>query len=188
MFLNRFSHFVTLIANSKYLKIYSRDQKFIDVFDSILFVNLIISLTIFVLIIKKQLTPSPEIDFNLFIKLMFGIGIILVIKVLVERLLGSLFEMDALIDTYLFQKTSYKNYLGLVLIPINIILIYAVSPSKILIYIIISLLLLINLNGVITSFKNHQKLIINQFFYFILYLCALEISPYIILYKLIIKQ
>jgi hypothetical protein len=54
--------------------------------------------------------------------------------------------------------------------------------------VIISALLLvclINLIGFLTSFKNYQKLINPNFFYFLLYLCALEIGPYVLLYKVI---
>ena len=42
----RFSDFISVIGNSKYLKIYARDQKFIDQFDALLFINLIISSSI----------------------------------------------------------------------------------------------------------------------------------------------
>ena len=50
------------------------------------------------------------------------------------------------------------------------------------------LLFFIVLTGLFTSFKAHQSLIKYNFFYFILYLCALEIAPYIILYKVIISK
>ncbi|WFO18183.1 DUF4271 domain-containing protein [Cellulophaga baltica 4] len=35
--------------------------------------------------------------------------------------------------------------------------------------------------GWVTAIRNHQKLITNNFFYFILYLCALEIAPLVLL-------
>jgi len=182
---NRFNDFLWVIGNSKYLKIYSRDQKFIDQFDGLLFLNLIISSAIFFFIWYNTFFESIAFDLILFIKFILGIGAIILIKVLLERLVGSLFEIDSLIDSYVFQKTNYKNYIGLVLLPINILLIFAVYPSKTILYIVISLLFLINLVGFITSFKMHQKLILNNLFYFILYLCALEIAPYIILYKVL---
>jgi len=46
-FSNRFNDYLWVIGNSKYLKIYTREQKFIDQFDSLLFINLVISLSIF---------------------------------------------------------------------------------------------------------------------------------------------
>ena len=59
----RFNDFLYVIGNSKYLKIYTKDQKFIDLFDSFLFVNLALSLSIF-----AHLTYSTfvlPLDFNL---------------------------------------------------------------------------------------------------------------------------
>jgi len=182
----RFDDFLAVIGNSKYLKIYARDQKFIDGFDTLLFLNLVISVSIFSFLMYSEFVNPAEFDLIQFFKLLFGIGALGLIKVLLERLIGSLFEIDALIDSYLFQKTTYKNYTGLILLPVNILLIYSFSPSKPIIYIILGLIFLINLIGFITSFKNHQKILLNNLFYFILYLCALEIGPYLILYRLIL--
>lgn len=187
-FSNRFSDYLWVIGNSKYLKIYAREQKFIDQFDSLLFVNLIISLSIFSFVGYNTFVDSLPFDLTTFIKLFVGIGAIILIKILLERLIGSLFDIDELIDSYIFQKTNYKNYIGLFLLPINIILIYAIQPTATIMYVVIAFIILINLIGFITSFKTHQKTILNNLFYFILYLCALEIAPYIILYKLFITN
>jgi len=183
----RFNDFVSVIGNSKYLKIYVREQKFLDKFDALLFVNLILSTAIFCFICfhydSALLTPSSD---DLF-KLVVGIGIFVLIKVLLERLIGSLFEIDKLIDAYLFQKISYKNFLGLLLFPINLFLIYSFKPTLTIIYIIIIILFIINVSGLITTIKTNQSLIKQNLFYFILYLCALEIAPYIIIYKVFIS-
>ena len=184
-FTNRFNDFLWVVGNSKYLKIYSRDQKFIDQFDGLLVLNLIISSALFYFIWYNTFIESIAFDLILFFKFFIGIGSLILIKILIERLIGSLFEIDSLIDSYVFQKTNYKNYIGLVLLPINILLIFAVNPSKTILFIVAGLILVINLVGFITSFKIHQKLILNNLFYFILYICALEIAPYIILYKVL---
>lgn len=128
-FSNRFNDYLWVIGNSKYLKIYAREQKFIDQFDSLLFVNLIISLSIFSFVGYNTFVDSLQFDLTTFIKLFVGIGAIILIKILLERLIGSLFDIDELIDSYIFQKTNYKNYIGLFLLPINIILIYAIQPT-----------------------------------------------------------
>ncbi len=183
----RFDDFLLVIGNSKYLKIYAREQKFIDHFDSLLYTNLIISLSLFSFLAYNTLFDSIVFTPLLFLKILIGIGALILIKILLERLIGSLFEIDDLMDTYLFQKTNYKNYIGLILLPINIIICFVAPSSPLLIYITIGLIVLINIIGFITSFKTHQKTIINNLFYFILYLCALEIAPYIVLYKLFVK-
>jgi hypothetical protein len=185
-FSNRFNDYLWVIGNSKYLKIYSKEQKFIDQFDTLLFVNLVISLSLFSFISYNTLFSSIVFSLPWFLKLFVGIGAVILIKILLERLIGSLFDIDELIDSYIFQKTNYKNYIGLILLPINTILIFAIKPTATIIYIVLGIIILINLIGFITSFKTHQKTIINNLFYFILYLCALEIAPYILLYKFII--
>jgi len=183
----RFNDFVSVVGNSNYLKIYLREQKFFDKFDALLFVNLILSITIFsfICVHYDSVLLNPSID-DLF-KLFVGIGIFVLIKVLLERLIGSLFEIDKLIDAYLFQKISYKNLLGLLLFPINVFLIFSFKPNLTIIYIIIIILFIINVSGLVTTIKTNQSLIKQNLFYFILYLCALEIAPYIIIYKVFIS-
>ena len=183
LFPKRFDEFMTVIGNSNYLKIYIRDQKFLDKFDALLFINLIISISTFCFIIYRNLSDISEPDINMMFKLIVGIGAIILIKVLFERLLGSLFEMDRLTEHYLFQKITFKNFLGVLLIPINAIFLFSMTPTLTHIYITVIVLLIINFVGLFASYKEHQSLIKSNLFYFILYLCALEISPYIILYK-----
>ncbi|WP_256463650.1 DUF4271 domain-containing protein [Flavobacterium sp. HJ-32-4] len=46
------------------------------------------------------------------------------------------------------------------------------------------LFIIIAINGItyLSSLKTYQNLIVSHLFYFILYLCALEIAPYYFLY------
>jgi hypothetical protein len=187
-FSTRFNDFLLLVGKSKYLKIYARDQKFIDQFDALLFINLIISLSLFCFLGYSTFIDSIPFNLGAFLKILLGIGSIILIKILLERLIGSLFGIDTLMDSYLFQKTNYKNYTGLLLLPINILLVFTIPLSVNVFFVIFALIFIINLIGFITSIKTHQKTIINNIFYFILYLCALEIAPYVILYKLFINS
>lgn len=181
----RFNDFLYVVTNSKYLKIYTKDQKFIDLFDSFLFTNLSISLSIFFYFTYSSFISPIDFDLIAFLKLLFSISAIIIIKTLIERLIGSLFEIDSLIDNYLFQKTTFKNYSGIVFLTANLFLLYTNLSASIVIISAISMVGFINLIGFLTSFKNHQKLINPNFFYFLLYLCALEIAPYVLLYKVI---
>ncbi len=187
MYPRRFNDFIYVLGNSKYLKIYARDQKFFDKFDAFLFVNLIISSSIFGFICLQYLRVIEDSTMDFVFKLAFAIASLILIKVLLERLIGSLFEIDTLIDQYLFQKISYKNFLGLFLVPINLLLLFSFKPNLIIIYIVVFLLLIINMVGTITTIKSHLSLIKQNLFYFILYLWALEIAPYILLYKVFIS-
>jgi len=179
----RFNDFITVIGNSKYLKIYAKDQKFIDGFDGLLFVNLAIAVSIFIHFGYSTFVSPLAFELVPFLKLLFAVSTIILIKTLLERLIGSLFEIDNLIDNYLFQKSTFKNYSGLVFQVANLFLLYNNRYANIIIIVTFSLICIINGIGFLTSFKNYQKLINPNFFYFLLYLCALEIGPYVILYK-----
>lgn len=184
----RFTDFSLVVINSKYLNIYTRDQKFFDRFDALLFGNLILSASVFCYIVYQQVYNVQTVSIDVMIKIAAGISAFLLIKVFLERFLANLFEIEDLINQYVFQKISYKNFLGLILIPINALLLFTFSPTIQLIYIFLGLLVLVNLTGVITSFKRHQNIIKNDLFYFILYLCALEIAPYLFLFKVLILK
>lgn len=186
-FLNtlRFNDFLYVIGNSKYLKIYTKDQKFIDQFDSFLFINLALSFSIFAHFAYSTFISPIPFELISFLKLLFAVSTIIIIKTLLERLIGSLFEIDSLIDDYLFQKTTFKNYSGIVFLLANLFLLYSNISIEAIIISAFSLVCLINLIGFLTSFKSYQKLINPNFFYFLLYLCALEIGPYVLLYKVI---
>jgi len=188
LFAKRFQDFILVLGNSKYLKIYAKDQKFFDVFDGLLFLNFVLAISIFGFISYNHLTTELEISKLLLLKLTAIIAILIVMKTLLERLIGSVFEIDFLIDNYLFQKISYKNFLGIILMPLNAIIIYGISVSNPIIYSIWAIIVLVFVIGIITTVKTYQNLIKQNMFYFILYLCTLEIAPYIILYQLAIKN
>ncbi|WP_055434761.1 DUF4271 domain-containing protein [Lacinutrix algicola] len=188
LFPKRFRDFQVLLINFRYLKVYSREQKFFDLFEGLLFLNLIISLTVFTLLCFNLSVNLPKTEYITPPKLAFGISILFLIKILLERLVSSILNMDAIIDNYIFLKVSYKNFLGLLLIPINAILMYSWYPTHTNTSIFVVLLALINVYGILLFIKNNLKTIKKNWLYFILYLCALEISPYLVLYKLYTLQ
>ncbi|MFD2543255.1 DUF4271 domain-containing protein [Lacinutrix gracilariae] len=186
LFTKRFDDFTNLLSNFRYLKVYSRDLKVIDGFNILLSINLFISASIFCVFIYQSFV-GEILDIPTFLlKTIIGIAIIILAKTSVEHLLGNLFNIDTTMDFYVFQKMSYKNFIGILLIPINFILLFSLAPTPIILQILLIVFVLINCISIITSYKTYQSLIKANLFYFILYLCTLEISPYLVLYKLFI--
>lgn len=183
----RFRDFASILLNYRYLKIYARDQKFLDTFEVLLFSNLVIGLSILGFVSYRLNVHIDSHSQITLYKIAFAILIIISVKILIERLVSSILKIDSIISDYLFVKISYKNFLGLLLIPMNALLIYTLNVSQTIIIVFISLLILINLIGILIFIKDNLRLLKTNFFYFILYLCTLEISPYFILYKLITK-
>ena len=111
----RFNDFILIIGNDKYIKIYSREQRFFDNFDALLFSNLILSISVFCMITYRFTEETNKLPINSMFKLAVGIAVFFLIKVLVERLIGSLFEIDALTDllnSNSIDKSKIRFFLG----------------------------------------------------------------------------
>jgi hypothetical protein len=107
--------------------------------------------------------------------------IFLLTKIFLQLGNGFVFNNGKNISEYIFKKLSYLNYSSLVMFLANIMLTYVSIGSKTVLFISIFIIILINAVGWFTILKNHQKYITSHFFYFILYLCALEIAPFVII-------
>lgn len=187
LYMKRFRDFIKIMIHFRYVRLYSREQRFFDFFDALLFGNTVVGLSIFMyLCYQYAIESTAVVNVELFL-LAFTIAIIFLVKVLLERLVSSYLDIEAVVGDYLFHKISYKNFLGLLLLPLNVILIYGVSVSQIALFFGASILIIINCVGVFLFLKAYQKLILSNIFYFILYLCALEISPYVVFYKLAVN-
>ena len=181
---NRFSDFLKLIGNSNYLRIYFKDHKFLDPFDILLFLNFCINAVLIGILTYSIFVDNIELNWQLFLRfLLIFIGSVL-LKILVELGLGSLFDIKKLFHSYVFQQVSFLNFLGVILVPLNSLLIFGAPNNRSVLVGILIISGLILFIGFIRSIKFYQKQLINNFFYFILYLCTLEFGPYILICKL----
>ena len=182
--INRFSDFLKLIGNSNYLRIYFKNHKFLDPFDILLFLNFCINAVLIGILTYSIFVDNTELNWQLFLRfLLIFIGSVL-LKILVELGLGSLFDIKKLFHSYVFQQVSFLNFLGVILVPLNSLLIFGVPNNRTVLVGILIISGLILFVGFVRSIKFYQKQLINNFFYFILYLCTLEFGPYILICKL----
>lgn len=154
-------------------------------FDSLLFLvhTGLVSLGLYFLILG--LGYSEDNSYLLFIKIFVVYTVFVLVKYLIEKILGSLFELESFVDKYIFYKVSYKNFLSLFLLPLLLVLAF-LWPGNYLFFKTISIVfLIVNLLGLSFFYRKEQALISSNLFYFILYLCAFEIAPYYILFRII---
>ncbi|RNC87788.1 MAG: DUF4271 domain-containing protein [Winogradskyella sp.] len=184
---SRFYDFISVIWNDRYLKLYTKEHKKIDFFNSILLINFMLSAGCFIYFTYKYFNQSTfnTTEFIPLLLLLSAIVVFVLAKNGLELLMGYIFEISGIIRANLFQKTTYRNISGLILVVFNILLLFSNLDQKIVIYLAISVFFLINISGFFRFLLLYQKLIIPHFFYFLLYLCALEIGPYVILYKVL---
>jgi len=182
LFYSRFLNFIILPFNNKYIFMYNKKEKLINWFHIFFTVFQIINFALFVFLAKQILATTTQDPYPMMFPIIFGsILLFISLKVVVQLGNGFIFGSGKAIGELIFKKLSYLNYSGIVMFLANTILVYVQRDSEFVVYVAIFLILLINIIGWVTVLRNHQKFITNYFFYFILYLCALEISPFIII-------
>lgn len=181
-FEKRFTEFLRLAISDKYVKIY-RDAGFLfNGFTILLFVVQVISLSFFIQISLAQFGFASKTDWIIFIQICTLLTTFILIRFLIDKIIGTAFNIDDFVEHFNLEKVSYRTYLGIVLLPVNMLLFYSSFESKTMVSVILVLLLVLNFITYLFSLKNYQNYISAKFFYFILYLCALEIAPYYFMY------
>ena len=182
LFENRFSEFIKLLVSDKYLKVYKDSGLMMSWFTIFLFIVQIVSFSFFIHLLLNSFGYINKTDGISFIQIFTFLTVFILSKYLIEKILGTAFDIEEFVDQFNLQKVSYRTFIGLFLLPINCFLYYNDSISHNLLIIILSILLIINVFTYLLSIKNHQNILIGNLFYFILYLCALEIAPYYFMY------
>jgi hypothetical protein len=182
VFENRFSEYVRLIVSDKYIKVYRDSSHLMSGFNIALFIVQLISLAFFIQLMLSYFGHASKTDGILFIQIFTFLIVYILSKFLIEKIIATSFNIEEFQEQYNLQKVSYRTYIGLLILPIDIILFYNDNPSKTIIFVFIAIVLATNLLTYLVSLKNYQNLLFGKMFYFILYLCALEIAPYYFMY------
>ncbi|MEH6512110.1 DUF4271 domain-containing protein [Maribacter arcticus] len=182
IYYSRFFSFIILPFNSKYLTMYTKKEKLFNWFNILLSVFQIINTTLFIFFIWRVYMPLSQVK-NPFIfpLLLAGVFLFLSAKTMAQLFNGFIFNSYSIFNELVFKKLTYLNYSSFALFIANILLAYVFINSKIVISIALILFLVINIIGWVTVLRNYQNFISSYFFYFILYLCALEIAPLVIM-------
>ncbi|MBK0371070.1 DUF4271 domain-containing protein [Flavobacterium agrisoli] len=187
MYENRFHDFSKLLFSDKYAKIYRESSHLRTFFTAGLFLVQVISFAFFILLTLNLFGYASKTDWLLYIQIITFLFFFIGSKYLVEKIIATSFNIEEFSEQFNLQKITYRTYIGILLLPINAILFYYNDISRSVPLIIMGVALTISIASYIISIKNYQNVIIGKLFYFILYLCALEIAPYYFMYYLFTK-
>ena len=187
IFENRFGDFANLIFSNKYTKVYKDNSNLKSGFTIALFLVQVISLAFFIQISLSYFGYASKTDWVLYIQIFTFLIFFILSKYLIEKIIATSFNIEEFMDQFNLQKVTYRTYIGLLILPINVILFYYDSFSRNISLAIIAIVLTINVLTYLISIKNYQNIILGKLFYFILYLCTLEIAPYYFMYYWFIK-
>ncbi|HNP33265.1 MAG TPA: DUF4271 domain-containing protein [Flavobacterium sp.] len=188
VFEGRFNEFLRILISDKYIKVYKDTSHLMSGFTILLFIVQVISFSFFIQLVLNYLGYVSKTDWIIFLRIFTFFGIFVLSKFLIEKIVAAIFNIEEFTEQFNLQKVSYRTFIGIILLPINIYLFYNNNVSNVLIFCVIGVILAINLFSYLISLKIYQNLLLGKLFYFILYLCALEIAPYYFIYYLITKN
>ncbi len=181
LFYGRFLNFMILPFNNKYIFLYNKKDRLMNWFHIFFTAFQLLNLSLFLYLVVSIYKPNEVLPTPLLFALILGlVFLFLFVKILIQLGNSTIFNNQSVIAEILFKKISYLNYSSLVMFLVNVMLTYVFIGSKTVILLGSVLILLILIIGWVTIIKTHLKFLTNYFFYFILYLCALEIAPIII--------
>jgi hypothetical protein len=151
-------------------------------FNIILFVFLLLLLSLLLSFLLENFSMNSEVDFLLFCKIFIVMGLYFILKWFLEFLISRVFLIRSETRFYLISKVTYLYAITFVLYIAVILVMYTPLNSSFLGYFTVGLFSIRFAYHV----ANNKNLILSKLFYFILYLCAFEIAPLFVLFKLML--
>ncbi len=176
------------ISNDNFAKLIARDySNGYNALFIILYLIFVLSLSMYIYLSLRVFT-----GFNGFAKyliILFSVGGVYVIRHIFQNVSGTIFPFKKESNYYDFMIILFNAFLGLILIPFNVIISYAPGTFTIIgVYgglgIIIIFYLLRLLRGMLNAYTYAR----NYLFHFFLYLCTCEIAPLLILLTYMMRQ
>jgi hypothetical protein len=119
-----------------------------------------------------------------FLFILLAVALAYSLKTVLLKVLGNIFEIERPATSYIFNLTLINNATGVILIPIVFLMTYMDEWWAFpLFYLGLSALIISFIYRQIRAFRIWTAMQGVPFFYFILYICTLEISPLLILFK-----
>ena len=153
-----------------------------------MFVIQLISFSFFILLMLSYFNYTKTENYITYIQIITFLFVFILSKFLIEKIIGTAINSESIVDQFNLIKVNYRAFLGFVLLPINIVLYYNTWPIKEVFYIVLIIFLIYNVFTYYFLVKTYQKTILDKLFYFILYLCTLEILPYYFMYYWVTKN
>ncbi len=184
---DRLFHLSKLFLSKNYFLIYFNKEKsnVFNFFQILLFVVQIQVLALLIYYLNIYLQLRPEFyGLKSYLLIISGISFYIGLRFLLGIILAAVFNLKQAHKKLANEKINYINNLILWIIPLLILYEYVIDYKDFLFKITLSIVLLLLIIRYSLLISNNKKLVFNDLFYFILYLCALEIAPLIIFFKL----
>lgn len=184
----RFSKIFSLVYSEKYYTDFIKTRPLIfNRFHIIFFFVIVFNISLCVYFTLKTYTDTPEDgQFYFYFQILSMTIGYFILRYLTGFILAYIFELEEGQNYFTFIKISNLALISILIFPLLILINYSVGFfHKFLITFSIIASLAIALFRYFVLIKN-EKLSFNNLFYLFLYLCALELAPFIVIYKLFV--
>lgn len=178
---NHFWEYLKLPFNNKYIIIYEKKERKVQLFTVISFFLQWLSLSLFLYVYAQIHSVSSKVTGFLILDIALILFALLTLKLLIQKWISFLFDLKGFSKFYVFTRIAYSSYAAIFIVISLFFMIYSTSLKENNLYVLLVIFFIINILSWITIIKMNQKSIKPYIIYFILYLCTLEIAPYIFL-------
>ncbi len=177
-----FADYERLLVNNKYIAIYGKKERKLHLFTVVLYLMQCICLALLIYVGMKYFGIKRLFSERfMFLELTLSVIGVLLLKLMIQRWISSLFDLSEFYKDYVFVRIAYSSYAVIGASLVLFIGVYSSLVSVTLLAVLFIILLIINALSWVEIIKNNLKEIKPYILYFILYLCALEIAPYVYL-------
>jgi len=184
-FSERFSKLFSLVYSDKYYTdfIKTRPLNF-NIFHLIFFFVILFNISLLIFFLFKAYDPAIyESELSFFLKINLTVILYLSLRYFLGIILANIFDLSEEQSYFTFLKMSNICLISVLIFPLLILSNYTAGGfHKFLITFTLAISLGVTLFRYFVLIKN-EKLGFNNLFYLFLYLCALELAPFIVVYK-----
>jgi hypothetical protein len=184
----RFIKFIGIFKTKQYYTDYIKKAiTIVDFFNLFLLIFLLNSYALLILKVIEYFDSNiVKNQFILFLKVNLILFAFITLRYFLGKLLSVIFQMRKEQEILTLVKLNHLSKISILIFPGVILLYYTHYNHSILLLITASITALLLIYKYIRILIQNQKLIYGNLFYFILYLCALEILPFVLIFKLLI--
>jgi len=185
-FPKRTSELFLLPFNDKYFALEGRQKAFRHPFNGVMLILQILAFGLFLTLTISS--PPNEVISSLnpetFIRTSQLVLIYILLRYGLDWIMGEVLDCQSLLNQYRYERLSYHHSISLLFIASFAIAFFALPSIHLMTPVFVFLFLLGLLLTLIYSIRRNSVILFRNFLYFILYICALEIAPYVLLYTL----
>ena len=178
----RFNDFLSILFTDKYISVYKDKGHLYSWFSLMLFVTQLLSYAFFIFLLLIYFGWVSSTQWIAFVQILNFLVFFSVSKYLIDKIIAATFGIEEFAEQYNLYKLSYRSYIGMMMLPFIAMFYYSHEINTFAFGLLIGLVVILHLFTYAMMLRKFSKTILGFMFYFILYLCALEIAPYYFMY------